>query len=309
MKTVLAWIAIATSFAWLPAASAAQSEAAQPQRTFATPQEAASALAASVRSGNRAQMLAVLGNDAGSFVTSGDKVADRAMAAKFLESFDARNTLDLKGDQATLIIGPDGYPFAFPIVKADGRWRFDTEAGREELLARRIGENELAAIEVLRAIVDAQVDYASEDRNGNGTHYYAQRFGSTPGKRDGLYWKAKSGEPPSPLGALVAEAADDGYRKESGPQPFRGYYYKLLKGQGVDAPTGKLDYVVRGRAIGGFAVVAWPAKYGNSGVMTFIVYHEGTVYEQDLGKATQATASAMKQFNPGKGWAKVPSMR
>lgn len=302
MKTALAWFAIAMSLAWLPATHAAQS-----QRTFASPQEAAAALAASVRSGDRAQMLAVLGSDAGSFVTSGDKVADRAMAAKFLESFDARNTLDVAGDRATLIIGPDGYPFAFPIVKAEGRWRFDTEAGRDELLARRIGENELAAIEVLRAIVDAQIEYASEDRNGNGTLEYAQRFASTPGKRDGLYWKVKSGEPPSPLGALVAEAADDGYRKENKPQPFRGYYYKLLKGQGVDAPTGKLDYVVRGRTIGGFAAVAWPAKYGNSGVMTFMVNHEGTVFENDLGPNTQAVASGMTRFNPGKGWARVPA--
>lgn len=304
MRKTFALLAIAALLAWLPAA-----QGAEPQKTFATPEEAAAALAQSVRAGDRAAMLAVLGSDAATFVTSGDKVADRALARRFVESYDASHKIELAGDRATLIVGTNAYPFAFPIVKSGERWRFDTAAGREEMLARRVGENELAAIQVLQAIVDAQLEYASEDRNGNGTLEYAQRLASSPGKRDGLYWKTKSGEPPSPLGPLVASASGEGYRKENTPQPFRGYYYKMLKGQGPEAATGQQDYVVRGRAIGGFGVVAWPAKYGNSGVMTFIVNHEGTVYERDLGPNTQAAASAMTRFNPGPGWTKVQAAR
>lgn len=302
MKPGIVSVVLAMVLSWVPIAHGAQ-----PQKTFASPEEAVAALVASVRSANRATTLAMLGHDAASFVTSGDAVADRAMVARFLESYEGRNAIVKEGDRATLTIGADGHPFAFPIVKAGERWRFDTAAGKEELLARRIGANELDAIEILRAIVDAQVEYASEDRNGNGTLEYAQHFASTPGKRDGLYWRAKAGEPPSPLGALVASAADDGYAKQKKPQPFHGYYFRPLKGQGLDALTGELDYVVRGRAIGGFAVVAWPAKYGNSGVMTFIVNHEGTVYEKDLGPDTHAVASSMKRFNPGKGWTRVPA--
>jgi len=302
MKTILAFLAFAAAFAWLPAVHGAQT-----QTTFGSPEEAVAALVASLRAPDRAATLAILGKDAASFVTSGDAVADRAMVARFLDGYQARNTIETDGDRATLVIGPDGFPFPFPIVKTGGRWYFDTAAGREELLARRIGENELHAIEVLRAIVDAQLEYASEDRNGNGTLEYAQQLASTPGKRDGLYWPAKAGEPPSPLGALVAAATTEGYAKQKNPQPFHGYFYKVLRGQGADALTGPRDYVVRGRAIGGFAVVAWPAKYGNSGVMTFLVNHEGTVYEKDLGPNTQAEASGMRRFNPGKGWTRVPT--
>ena len=302
MKPAICLVMLAAVLSWVPVAYGAQ-----PQKTFASPEEAVAALVASVRAADRATTLAVLGNDAASWVTSGDTVADRAMVARFLEAFEARNAISKAGDRVTLTVGKDDYPFAFPIVKAGERWRFDTAAGKEELLARRIGENELDAIQILRAIVDAQLEYASEDRNGNGTLEYAQQFASKPGKRDGLYWPVKSGEPPSPLGALVASAADEGYAKQKKPQPFHGYYFRPLKGQGRDATTGELDYVVRGRAIGGFAVVAWPAKYGNSGVMTFIVNHEGIVYEKDLGPDTQAVASSMRRFNPGKGWTRVPA--
>jgi Protein of unknown function (DUF2950) len=302
MKPAILSVVLAIVLSWVPVAYSAQ-----PQKTFASPEEAVAALVAGVRAADRATTLAVLGHDAASWVMSGDAVADRAMVARFLESYEARNAIVKADDRATLTIGKDDYPFAFPIVKSGERWRFDTAAGKEELLARRIGENELDAIQILRAIVDAQVEYASEDRNGNGTLEYAQHFGSKPGKRDGLYWPAKAGEPPSPLGALVASAADEGYAKQKKPQPFHGYYFRPLKGQGPDALTGQLDYVVRGRAIGGFAVVAWPAKYGNSGIMTFIVNHEGTVYEKDLGPDTHTAASSMRRFNPGKGWTRVPA--
>ena len=302
MKPAICSVVLAMVLSLAPVAYGAQ-----PQKTFASPEEAVAALVAGVRAGDRPTTIAVLGQGAAGSVTSGDAVADRAMVARFLESYQAHNAIVKSGDRATLTIGKDDYPFAFPIVKAGERWRFDTAAGKEELLARRIGENELDVIQILRAIVDAQLEYASEDRNGNGTLEYAQQFASKPGKRDGLYWPVKSGEPPSPLGALVASAAGEGYAKEKKPQPFHGYYFRPLKGQGLDAPTGELDYVVRGRAIGGFAVVAWPATYGNSGIMTFIVNHEGIVYEKDLGPNTQAVASSMRRFNPGKGWTRVPA--
>jgi hypothetical protein len=248
----------------------------------------------------------MLGQDAASFVSSGDKVADRASFKQFVDAYDARYVINRDQDRATLAIGKDGFPFSFPIVKTGERWRFDTAAGKEEMLARRIGKNELSAIEVLRAIADAQIEYASEDRNGNGSLEYAQRIASTPGKRDGLYWRAKPGQPESPLGSLVASATGQGYGNDKGPQPYHGYFFKPLTGQGPDAPTGKRDYVVRGRAIGGYGVVAWPAKYGNSGVMTFIINHEGIVYEQDLGPDTATEVASMTRFNPGKGWTKVP---
>jgi len=180
-------------------------------------------------------------------------------------------------------------------------------AGRDELLARRIGQNELDVIKVLQAIVDAQNEYASEDRNGDGVLSYAQKFASASGKHDGLYWPVNAGEPPSPLGALVARAAGQGYAKSEGPTPFHGYYYRMLKGQGKNAASGAFDYVVRGRAIGGFAVVAYPARYANSGIMTFIINQDGKVYEADLGRETQAKASAMQLFDPGKGWSEVKS--
>jgi hypothetical protein len=303
MRTTISALVLAAIVAWTPAVQGAQAT----QTTFASPEDAVAALVKAVRANDRKATLAVLGQDAASFVPSGDRVADRATAKQFLDSFDARNTIARDGDRATLTIGTDGYPFAFPIVKTGDRWRFDTAAGREEMLARRIGENELSAIEVLRAIADAQVEYASEDRNGNGSLEYAQRIASSPGKRDGLYWRAKPGEPASPLGLLVASATGQGYGNDKGPQPYHGYYFKALKGQGADAPTGKRDYVVRGRAIGGYGVVAWPAKYANSGVMTFIINHEGVVYEQDLGPETSTAVAAMTRFNPGKGWTKVPT--
>ena len=272
------------------------------QKTFASPEDAASALVQAVKAHNRADVLAVLGN-AAEWISSGDAVADRAVGDRFVAAYETKHVLTRDGNVAKLTIGNDDYPFAFPLVKSGERWRFDTAAGKEELLARRIGQNELDAIKVLQAIVDAQRDYASEDRDGDGVLAYAQKFASSSGKRDGLYWPTKAGETASPLGALVARASSEGYKKqEKGPPPFHGYYYRLLKGQGKNAPSGELDYVVRGRAIGGFAVVAWPARYGNSGIMTFMVNQDGKVYQADLGPGTQAKASKLQRFDPGQGW-------
>jgi hypothetical protein len=286
-------------------ATEARAAASAAQRTFGSPEEAVTALVAALKAHDRAQLTPILGN-AGEWISSGDTVADRAAAERFVASYETKHSITRDGDSAKLIVGADDYPFAFPIVKVGEGWRFDTDAGKDELLARRIGQNELYTINVLQAIVDAEREYASEDRNGDGVLDYAQRFASSPGKRDGLYWPAKAGEPPSPLGELVADAAGQGYsKKEKGPTAFHGYYYRMLRGQGKNAASGALDYVVHGRAIGGFAVVAYPARYANSGIMTFIVNQDGKVYQADLGKDTQAKASAMQRFDPGKGWSEV----
>jgi hypothetical protein len=276
------------------------------QRNFASPEEAVQALVKSIKAQDRAGILAVLGQDANSWISSGDAAADRASAERFVSSYEAKHAIVPNGNKATLTLGADNFPFAFPIVRNGGRWRFDTAAGKEEMLARRIGENELSAIGVLQAIVDAQVEYASEDRNGDGVHAYAQKFASSAGKRDGLYWPVKSGEAESPLGELLVKAAGEGYQKaDKGPTPYHGYYYRMLKGQSKNAASGSLDYVVHGRAIGGFAAIAYPAKYGNSGIMTFIVNQDGKIYQADLGPNTQSKAQQMQLFDPGQGWSPV----
>ncbi|MFO1325329.1 MAG: DUF2950 domain-containing protein [Burkholderiales bacterium] len=272
------------------------------QRTFATPEDAVAALVQAVKAYDLPAIRAVLGH-AKSELGSGDPVADRATAAQFVAAYDAKHAIVRDGDTAKLTLGADDFPFAFPLVKTGDRWRFDTVAGKNEMLARRIGANELYAIKVMQAIVDAQQEYASADRNGDGVLDYARRFASTKGKRDGLYWPTKAGEPPSPLGALVVQAAGEGYRAKQGePTPYHGYIYRMLGGQGKNAAGGALDYVVKGRAIGGFAVVAYPAKYGSSGIMTFVVNQDGKVFQSDLGPGTAAKAAAMKLYDPGPGW-------
>jgi hypothetical protein len=280
--------------------------AAGTQRNFASPEEATQALAQAVRAQDRAAMLAVLGQDASSWISSGDAAADRAAVARFIGAYDARHRLVQEDGKATLTLGDEDFPFAFPVVRQGGRWRFDTAAGKTEMLARRIGENELSAIKVLQAIVDAQLDYASADRNGDGVLSYAQKLNSSPGKHDGLYWPVEPGQPPSPAGELLARASSEGFQAKAGkPTPYHGYYYRLLKRQGKHAPGGALDYVVGGREIGGFAVLAYPARYGNSGIMSFIVNQDGKIYQSDLGPDTQAKALKMQEYDPGPGWTPV----
>ncbi len=297
-----AWLLLALFVMVFVATGARAAGAAQ--TTFASPEDAVGALVQAVKAHNRAAVLAVLGN-AADWVSSGDAVADRATGERFVAAYETKHQIAIDGDKAHLTIGNDDFPFAFPIVKTGERWHFDTAAGKEELLARRIGQNELDAIKVLEAIVDAQKEYASADRNGDGVFDYALKFASSPGKHDGLYWPVKAGEPPSPLGDLVAQAAGEGYKKAKGPRPYHGYYYRMLKGQGKSAESGALDYVVHGRAIGGFAVVAWPAKYGNSGIMTFLVNQDGKVYQADLGPRTPELARKMQRFDPDKSWSPV----
>jgi len=275
------------------------------QQSFKTAEEAADALANAVKSGQQS-ILTVLGKDGADIVSSGDDVADAAARQDFVAAYDAKHQVAMEGDsKAVMIIGPDDFPFPIPLVRKDGSWRFDTAAGRLEILARRVGRNELDAIQACLAYVDAQNEYAEKDRTGAGAGVYAQSIASQPGKKDGLYWPAAQDGDQSPLGELVAQAAAKGYRIGEGRAPFHGYYYKILTKQGAAAPGGALDYVVRGKMIGGFALVAYPAEYENSGVMTFIVNHAGDVYQKDLGPRTAELAERMTSFNPDKTWKKV----
>jgi hypothetical protein len=221
--------------------------------------------------------------------------------------YDARHAIKAEGNKkATLLLGTDDFPFPIPLVNTKTGWEFDADEGRIEVLRRRIGRNELDAIQTALAYVDAQNEYADKDR-GEGAGVYAQRFLSAPGKKDGLFWRDDSD--PSPLGALVAEASAEGYKPGEGPAPYHGYYFRILKGQGSDAPGGALNYVVKSKMIGGFALIAWPAEYGNSGVMTFLVNHAGTVYEKDLGSRTDFVAPRTTLFDPDQTWKKADAAK
>ncbi|HEX9179794.1 MAG TPA: DUF2950 domain-containing protein [Burkholderiales bacterium] len=291
----------------LALAPATQTGAAQPkQKSFRSPDEAVTALVEAAKSHDRGALLAVLGPEAKK-LGSGDPVQSKREREQFVAAYQEKHELVKEGDtRATLMVGKNDWPLPIPLVKADDGWRFDTAAGREELINRRIGQNELYAIQVLLAVADAQREYAAADRDGDGLLEYAQQFGSSKGKKDGLYWQTKEGEPPSPLGELAADATQRGYTgKGKGPRPYWGYYYRIIKGQGKDAPGGAYDYVAKGSMIGGFAVLAYPAKYGSSGVMSFIVNHDGVVYEKDLGKDTLQAAGKLNKFNPGEGWKQV----
>lgn len=301
---------------WLCAlclASVAEVASGQPaQRSFRSAEEAAKALIQALQTYDRSSVLAILGQGASRWMSSGDAVADRAARERFVTAFEQKHVVSPDGEsRATLLVGPDDWPFAFPLVKSEGRWRFDTNAGRQELLARRIGENELAVINVMLAIVDAQREYAQDDHDGDGVPQYARKLASSPGKQDGLYWPTASGKPPSPLGPLVAQAVGEGYRLEKeapSAQPYHGYHFRVLTSQGPHA-GGAMDYIVKGRMIGGFAALAYPARYGNSGVMTFIVNHDGVVYERDLGPETIKKAQSITRFDPGPGWSVVTAPR
>jgi hypothetical protein len=276
------------------------------QETFKTPDAAADALASAARSNDRAAILNVLGREGTDIASSGDPVADSAIRTKFVETYDAKHQVKMDGDaKATLIIGSDDFPFPIPLIRKGDGWQFDTAAGRQEILARRIGRNELDAIQSSLAYVDAQDEYADKDRTGAGPGVYAQRIISEAGKKDGLYWPSSAGGDESPLGELVADATKQGYRAGEGRTPYHGYYFKILTKQGPDAHGGALDYIVNGKMIGGFALVAYPAEYRNSGVMTFIVNHEGVVFQKDLGEHTAELAERMTAFNPDSSWTKV----
>jgi len=279
------------------------------QKSFQAPEEAAKALFEALRAGDTKELLAIFGPAGKEVISSGDEVADKAARERFVKSYEALNKLEKETDKkVTLVVGTHDWPFPVPIVKKGETWVFDTMAGKEELLNRRIGRNELNTIKVCLAYVDAQREYALKDRDRDDLLEYAQKFWSTKGKKDGLYWEAKEGEEQSPMGNLAAQAVKEGYtprKPGEKPQPYHGYYYKILKAQSKNAPGGAYDYLVKGSMIGGFALVAYPAEYGNSGVMTFIVNHDGVVYQKDLGNETGKIASATTKFDPDKSWKKV----
>jgi hypothetical protein len=296
--------------AFAPSANAAGAEggARAVQQHYATAQAAVTALVAALRADNPGRIRAVLGSASDQLINSGDQVADHQGRARFVAAFDKHSQIEPEGDaKAILVVGENEWPLPFPLVKDVFGWRFDTESGGEEILNRRIGRNERAAIQVCLAYVDAQREYALTQGNRDGMHAYAMNLVSAPGKRDGLYWPTKEGQPLSPLGPLVAKAKEEGYGKtKNAPhEPYHGYLYRILTSQGAAAPGGAYDFVTGGRMIGGFALVAYPARWGVSGVMTFIVGHEGIVYENNLGKATAAIASRMTRFDPDSSWSKT----
>ena len=284
--------------------------AADTGRTFATPEDAVAALANAVQTTNRADLRAIFGPASDDLVNP-DAVQAASEFATFAAAFTNSHRIVRQSDtRAELEVNTNNWPFPVPLVQKDGQWFFDTEAGTQEILNRRIGRNELAALDTVRAYVDAQREYASRDRGGDGILKYAQNILSTPGNKDGLYWSPEPDGEISPLGPLVAAAQGEGYMKstgeKSGPKPFHGYFFKILTRQGRQAPGGKYDYVINGNMIGGFALVAWPAQYGESGIMTFIVNQQGRVYQKDLGPSTAKTAGAMKEYNPDKTWSVSP---
>jgi hypothetical protein len=274
---------------------------------FATPQAAVSALTLAMNSRDSSQLHRIFGPGADELQNP-----DRVQATNEMDSFaEALNTTNQlvrdSSDRYELNVGADGWPFPVPIVQKSGQWFFDTAEGKQELLNRRIGRNELDVLKSMRAYVDAQREYASQDRDGNGVLKYAQKIASTPGKKDGLYWPGDLDGSESPLGPLVADAQKEGYKtKVSGQdttrEPFHGYYFKILTQQGKHAAGGKYNYIINGNMIGGFALVAWPADYGNTGIMTFIVNQQGRVYQRDLGENTSQVASSMTEYDPGPGW-------
>lgn len=275
------------------------------QKVFISPQEAVNALVTAVQDNKDAELVAIFGPDSEDLIFSGDRVADQKGKERFFRVYEEKNSLNYESDIKVLLhIGNQDYAFPIPIVQEENAWFFDTQAGKEEILNRRIGRNELHTIEVLHAYADAQREYAALDCSRSDCPEFAQRLTSTKGKKDGLYWETKEGEKESPFGPLIAKASEEGYVIDTdNPEPFNGYYFKILKAQGKYANGGPFDYVVNDKMILGFALVAYPAKYGASGIMTFIVNQEGEIYEKDLGENT-AEAAAMTEYDPDSTWKK-----
>jgi hypothetical protein len=300
-----------TGFAWSAAALLGvlilgySAVAHSDQRFFETPEAAAQALVDAVLAEDTDVVRAVLGPGSGA-LSSGDPVADRADREAFVEAAVESAAIEQEDgvdDRAVLVIGDD-WPFPIPLVKVAEGWHFDMEDGLEEIYRRRIGNNELYAISVAWAYGEAQEEYASVDRNGDGVREFAQRLASSEGQRDGLYWPVKDGEPESPMGPLVADAVAEGYAKsdDGEPVPYHGYFYRMLPGQGASAPGGAESYVVDGRMTGGYALLAYPAEYGNSGIMSFMINQQGMVFEKDLGEDTESLARAMEVYDPDTTW-------
>jgi hypothetical protein len=272
---------------------------------FATPDDASNALLAAAKSGDHDALMAIFGPDSKEVLFSGDEVQDKNSGEAFVAGYGVMHRWRKMPDGGQiLLVGADNFPFPIPLKKnTGGQWFFDTAAGKEEVLNRRIGRNELAIIDVCEAAVDAQGEYYSKPHDGQPAKLFAAKFISDPGKQNGLYWQSSNGQPPSPLGPLAAFATAEGYTaKPEGHTAFHGYYFRMLKGQSDKAPGGAKDYVVNGKMTGGFAFVAYPAEYGNSGVMTFMINQDGVLLQKDLGKTTTETATAMSEFDPDPSW-------
>jgi hypothetical protein len=277
-------------------------------KLFASPDDAGNGLLEAAKSGDLNAVLAVFGPESKDTIFSGDAVQDKTTVERFVAAYGTMHRWRKMPDGAQiLIIGADNFAFPIPLKKnGGGQWFFDTAAGKDEILARRVGRNELAVIDVCGALADAQAEYFSAPHNGASTKQYALKFISDTGQQNGLYWDSPQDQPKSPLGPLVAFATDEGYSvKPNSHAPFHGYYFHMLARQGAGAPGGAKDYVVDGKMAGGFAFVAYPAEYGNSGVMTFIINQDGVLLQKDLGKATTETAKAMTEFNPDPSWSPV----
>lgn len=306
-------IAFLTLFAIVaPSVGCRNSERASPgPKMFSSAEDASNAVYDAAKASDSNTLLAIFDPNAKDLLFSGDPVQDKAAQAKFTVDYDQMHRWrKLKDGAIVLEIGAVNYPFPFPLSKSSaGQWYFDVNSAKEEILARRIGDNELAAIHVLTAMADAQAEYFSQTHDGNQAQRYAQKFISEDGKQDGLYWKSAPDQPESPLGPLAAYASAEGYTdKANTSQPFHGYFYRILTKQGDQAPGGARGYIVDGNMTGGFAIVAYPAEYGNSGVMSFLISQEGTVFEKDLGEKTADVAKTITAFNPAGTWAPVESL-
>src|SRR6266481_736288 len=276
-------------------------------RVFASPEDASTTLMEAAKSGDQNALLAIFGVESKDIIFSGDPVQDKAAADKFNVAYGVMHRWRKMPDGTqVLLIGADNFPFPIPLKRGDGgQWFFDTAAGKEEILTRRIGRNELAVIEVCGAVADAQAEYFSQPHDGGSKGQFALKFISDSGKQNGLYWESPEGQPKSPLGPLAAFATAEGYStKPNSHTPFHGYYFRMLTRQGAHAQGGAKDYVVNGKTVG-FAFVAYPAEYGNSGIMTFIINQDGLLLQKDLGTTTTETATAMSKFDPDTGWSPV----
>jgi len=290
----------------IAAGGAGPAIAGQKPTAFKSPEAAMDALIAAVRQDDLATLVSMLGEGSDQLLQSGDPVQDANRRLRFLALYDERHELQPIGeDRVALVVGSDAWPYPIPLVRDGKKWSFDVAAGIEEILNRRVGENELLTVRACLAVVDAQREYYLRDHDGDGLLEYAHKIRSTVGRRDGLFWPARQGEPDSPLSEVVAAAAAEGYTGASG-EPFHGYRYRLLTSQGPGARGGAYDYLVRDNLIGGFAVLAYPAVYGESGVMSFIVNHDGVVYQRDLGPETAAEVEKITAFDPVEPWEAVP---
>ena len=292
-----------------PAAESVASQKTAPkQLTFATPEEAIKALVDAARSADHAAFADIFGPEGKTLVT-GDPVQDAAAFQRFCKEVAKMCAPVPQGDSKVILnIGDQNWPFPIPLVKKDDRWFFDTAAGKEEIIDRHIGADELNTIGVCRTYVEAQRQYAGKDRDGSEVLKYAQKFKSTPGRKDGLYWESAEKEEQSPFGPLVAEARAEGYPEHKageGPHPFHGYIFKILTRQGTAAPGGRYNYIINGNMIAGFAMIAWPASWGQSGIMTFIVNQQGKVWQRNLGPKTAEAAAAITEYNPDSKWTPV----